>query len=325
MSASVVRLSVAAALVVVACAVGGCGSGGVIAEVGGSALSRGELEHWMSVAAVADGGSSDKAALRGRALDVLLFSRWLVGEAREEGVGVSRAKAASELEVLRFDQRSGSSYEGLPRESVLRKLLLSKSVNAADSVWLMRLGLLSAKLESARHARAMQAVSRERVALFYREHKRRFLQPARREMEFLGSYSKAVVVRAKREIEGGKPFLAVARRVNVAGEAPEGLWNLIRGSDEYEVEDPVFAAKPHVLSGPYKYLLYFIFKVLKAFPAHQQKLAEVDSTIRDELARGASTSKLNAAFEAKWTARTTCHEGYVIPMCSQYKATTAHN
>lgn len=320
------RLLLAAVLVVGACLVGGCGgSGGVIAEVGGRALSGSELDHWVSVAAVADGGAVGRAALRGQALDLLILSRWLAGEAREQGVSVSRAQVASELDVLRFDERDHSSYEGLPREPVLRRLLLSARVATPDRLWLMRITLLSTKVEQVRHARAMQAVSVGQVVRFYREHKREFVRPARREMEFLGSYSRHAVVRAKREIEGGKPFLKVASRVNVAGEAPGGLWNLVRGTDEAEVEDPVFAAKPHVLRGPFEHVLYFIFRVLKAVPAHQLTLAEVESTIRDRLARGVQTSRLTAAFEAKWVAKTTCQPNYTTPMCSQYRTTTALN
>jgi hypothetical protein len=261
--------------------------------------------------------------LRGRALDLAILSRWSTGEAREERLSVSEEEASQQLELLRFDERTGTSYEGLPHEPMLRRLLVSSRVATSDRLWLMRVALLEAKVERARHARAAQAVSREEVARFYREHKQRFLQPARREIEMLGSYSRAVVMKAKLEIEDGKPFLAVARRVSVDGEAPEGLENLVRGTDEAEVEDPVFAARPHVLSGPYKYILWFLFEVLKVVPAHQQTLAEAEGAIRRQLAPGVVASRLLPAFEAKWMARTSCRAGYVIARCRQYKTETA--
>jgi hypothetical protein len=87
----------------------------------------------------------------------------------------------------------------------------------------------------------------------------------------------------------------------------------------------VFAAAPHVLVGPVRYGFYYLFRVVKAIPAHRKPLAQAEAAIRRKLAFRRASTELLAAFEAKWVARTRCRSGYVVAQCGRGVALGSHS
>ena len=254
-----------------------------------------------------------------RILGFLISSKWLTAEARGLGLSVSEREAGKQLELLLYVQRTHTEYyDTLPREPTLRRLLLSPKVRSPDRLWLMTQGMLATRVEQARLSQAQREVSHTEVKRFYDSHPRQFVMPDESDMEILGNYKRAVVVKARREIESGTPFLTVARRVSIDPEAPNGLQHLVRGREEPPFERVVFAAAPHVLVGPVNYGFYYLFRVLKAIPAHRKPLAQVEAAIGRKLASRRASTKLLAAFERRWVARTNCRPAYVVPKCRQY-------
>jgi foldase protein PrsA len=312
-----------AGLMVVAVACGCASSNPVVARVGADALSKAELDHWISVGVAVEGRSP---GLRDRMLGFLISTEWLLGEARELGLTVSKQDARKQLEVLMFDQRTGApryGLHGLPRERDARRLLLSPKVKRPDRLLLMQLGLLAMGIDQKRLAQAEREISHGQIASFYRTKSQLFHVLAQREIEILGNYKQHAVKGAKREIEAGVRFLTVAHRVSMVPEAPDGLQHVIRGQEEPEFDKTIFAATPHVLLGPVKEGYYYIFEVLKATPGHRLPLARVQATIRRRLASRRASTKLLAAYEAKWAARTSCAPGYVVPRCRQFRTSAA--
>jgi foldase protein PrsA len=297
----------------------------VAARIGGEPLSTAELSHWVSVDTAVGGGSAgSETPSKSRVLDFLISSRWLLGEARELGMHVSDGEAVKQLELLQFDQVEGRPYQGLPRDPELRRLLLSRTVGSADRLWLMRLSMLAGQIEQRYLARAAREVPRAAVARYYRRNKRRYFQPQWRDLEILTSYDRSRVVRAKREIESGTPFVNVALRMPEPDpEAPAGLQYLVAGREEREFEEVIFAAKPHRLVGPAKLAYYYLFEVLDGGPAHQQTLAEAEEKIRRRLALRQAAIKLLPTFEAKWIAQTDCRPRYVVRKCREYRGPRA--
>jgi hypothetical protein len=279
-----------------------------VARAGGNVISRAELEHWASVAA------ADRIATRRQALSFLIDSMWLTVEARELAVAVRPSEVKHQVAELTADRAENVVYGPLPHDPTLRRLLLAAGLRTHDRERLMKLALLMPKVERARLQRARRAVPRALVKRFYMRHWRRFFLPDQRQVEIIGS-SQSAVLQAKDEIERGASFLEVARRVSIDPEAPGGLWRLLRGHDEPQVERPVFAAKPHVLVGPEHYSEYYIFEVLEAIPAHQQSLAQVEETIRRELAP--SPRRLASTAERRWRARTVCFGTNDVPQCGR--------
>lgn len=310
--------------VVVACvllalslgAAGGCARSRVaVARVEGNAIYKAELDHWVSVDGLVTGSQGGTA--RREMLGLLISARWVAGEAARLHVGVSAAQVAKKLALLSYDRLENLPFDPLPREPLLRRLLESAKVRTADRLWLMRLNLLAAELERRRVLRAEGEVTGDQIVGAYRAHIRQFRVPQQSEIEIVMTRNAASTLKAKHEIQAGARFLAVARRVSSDPEAPHGLQLLVRGTDEPEFENLVFAARPGPLIGPVNTATFFydIFKVLKATPAHIRPLAQAEPTVRRQLATERARTDLSAAFERDWSAKTTCAPGYVTVQC----------
>jgi foldase protein PrsA len=303
---------------VVAVAVCGCGSSGtVVARVGDDPISASLLEHWEAIDAAVQGKPpGDRSASMPRALGFLIFSRWLAGEARKQGVEVSDGQAREQLEVLAFDQRESLPFLTPPRDAQLRAYLVSSKPGRSDRLWLMKLALLAGRLEQRRLTQALGEVTHMQIASFYAHDKRRFWRPERRNLEVIGNQSLRIVDQAKREIQAGASFLSVARRVSTDQEAPGGLEHpLARGEEEPQYDAHVFSAPPHKLMGPIDQTFYYIFEVLKISRAHIESLSQAESAIRLILAQRRASTQLVARFERAWRAKTSCRRGYVTPRC----------
>jgi hypothetical protein len=281
----------------------------VVADVDGDKITRAELSHWSAV------GPSHAAVARARILSLLIRANWLLDEARKLAISVSASEVRHEVAELVADRAENFTYPALPRERLLREWLLAPGLRRKDQEWLMRLTLLTPRVEKARLGLARRNVPRALIERFYTEHRHLFFIPDQRQVEIIGG-SEADVLQAKHEIERGRPFLAAAQK-SLDPEAPGGLWRLVRGHDEPQVEGPVFAARAHVLVGPKHYSQYYIFEVLEAIPAHQQTLAAVEGKIRQTLAP--TTSQLARAFERTRVTRTTCHAGYAVRECAKHQ------
>lgn len=311
-------------------ACGGGGSGDVVAQVGGHPITRVELDHWLSIRAATNGHTtvSDRKVSGGEApkqavLGFLISSRWTVGEAAELGVRVTDGEAQKQLELFKYTQREGLKYGQFPKEAELQKSLAGSGETRSDQLWLMKLNMLAAGIEQARLSEARRQVTRAQIAQYYDENRQRFVLPERRDIEVIATQDEAAARKAKREVQSGKSFLSVLKRVSIYPEYPEGLPNWQR---EDVFHKHIFAAKPHVLTGPVHQILYYVFEVTKVTPRRQRMLAEVEASIRQRLAaqpqRRVSTELLEA-FNRKWIARTSCRPGYIVPRCRQYTGATS--
>jgi parvulin-like peptidyl-prolyl isomerase len=303
-------------IVIAVLAEGGCGSSNVVvARVGTSVISGVELNHWMSVGGMRLGQAAEGGAdRRDRVLGLLIFSRWVIGQANELGVRVSPGEANQQLRLRRFSELEGRPYDKLSRDSRLTGLLSDRRLPEADQLWLMKLGILAWRLERIRVSQARSEVTGSQIATYYREHKSHLLVPETRDLESVMTKRAAGARRAKREIESGKSFLDVARRLNVS---PEGGLHvgLVRGAGEPNFEQVVFNARPHVLLGPIEQQLFYVFEVLKITPAHEQTLAEAHEAIRRLLGTRQALRRLTGKIDAIWSARTTCLPAARVRAC----------
>jgi hypothetical protein len=68
---------------------------------------------------------------------------------------------------------------------------------------------------------------------------------------------------------------------------------------------------------------YFVFELKEVRPLIQSPLAQVASSIRQELeaeARQRALAAFIASWRRKWIARTDCQPGFVVQKCRQYIA-----
>jgi hypothetical protein len=307
----------------------GCGqsnSGGVVARVGGDGpITRTTLDHWVSVlagsGAAADRHRPQDRALQARVLSFLISAQWTLGEAAELGVKTSDTQAQAQLELLRYDQREGIPYEGIPQQGEI-PAFFARAHNHGDRLWLMKLAILATRVQARQLADAERAITHAQIASYYDSHKSGFVLPERRDLRWIVTYSLRKLQNAVRKIRAGKDFIAVARRVSLDPPTISGME--LASAYEKDFARNVFAAKPHVIVGPFQQSQnHYMLEVTKVTPARRQTLAQSESSIRHRLGAAWAATGLREATEGKWAARTSCRAVFVVRECGERPSAAA--
>jgi foldase protein PrsA len=251
-------------------------------------------------------------------LSFLISSEWELEEANSLGVKLSDKEVEKEFVKIRTKQ--------FPKTAELEKYLQSSGQTVSDLLLRVKLSLLSQKIQQKIIKDQVKPTQAE-MQKYYNEHKLLYSVPANRAVEIILTKTEAAAKSAKKEVESGKSFASVAKRVSIdpTSKANGGLLpKVFRGQGEKALDTAIFSASKNVLSGPVKTPLgYYIFDVLASTPASQKSLAQLQASIKDSLASSrqkAAISKFVKDFKTKWTGKTDCRTGYVVAECKQYKA-----
>jgi len=332
-----------AALLAVVLALGGCGTAGtragIVARVGATAISKPEVAHWMSVLApehrvpdppgygtciagrAAQGPAANDAtakqqcaqlyrSLRRRALDYLISSAWLLGEAGALGLPVSGKEVSQGLSQQRRSLPGG--------EAEYRESLTATGRTERDAESELRAQLAAEKIRRSL-AEHESEVTPAQIVAYYRRHIERYHRPESRYFYILENLESATIARQRiKAIAEGKVSLAKT-----------SLHEMLHRQDFAKIVGlkrilyrAIFAAKRHRLVGPVvinRY--YFLFEVTRITPPEVAPLARVSSAIARQLTiaqRQRTLSGFIAAWRARWTAKTNCTAGYIVQKCRQY-------
>lgn len=327
MTRAVRLIAVSAVAVVVGACLVACGAGGardsVVVRVGRSAITSGTLADWMSAMApehvVPDPPRftaciarqraltlqpitaeleaecrQQYQTLRQQALDFLISSAWLIGEAADQGLAVS------DQEVQRRLEEEG----GPDGESV------------ADVKVKIMAELAAARLRQTLK-RTEPKITPALIARYYAQHIEDFERRERRYFDIVERLPSSAAARGvMREVAMGRSLSTMALhewldRKNIADVLPL----------KKAIVRAIFAAKPHVLIGPTPLNeRYAVFEVTRVIPAVVRPLAQVRNAIEKQLAdeqeRGVLAGFIRT-WRAKWIARTDCRPGYVVQKCRQ--------
>lgn len=347
-------------------ACGGGVPGNAVVKVGGSSITRSTFKHWMGVASVSGAGATAgsrpaapeppnytacvahlkevsakelalkkikqlpaesalksscaqqyKALLR-EVLGFLISSQWILGEADSVGVHISDAEVKKQFVKIRSQQ--------FPNAAEFEKFLASSGQTVTDLLLRVKLNMLSQKIQK-KVVKSNGKVTQAQIEKYYNENKSRYAVPEKRSVELVLTKTEAAAKAAKKEVEGGKSFASVAKKVSIdpsskskGGVLPE----VIKGQEEQSLDTAIFSAKKNALSGPVKTSFgYYVFEVLSSTPGSQQSLKQVQAAIKAQLAatqQQTTLSKFVKSFKKKWIAKTDCRAGYVVEDCKQYKA-----
>ena len=299
-------------------ACGAAGRDGIVARVGEATITSGAVDHWMTALAEGRPPSSATArkALREQALDFLISSDWLLGQATAEGLKPSETQVQRQLAL----QRSASFPGGQPE---MNEFLKATGRSHADLVLQARAELAAAKLRQAAASR-QQPVTEGEVARFYARHRELFTIPERRTIQFTNRKRAATALALKREILAGRRrFSSLAVWMTLPLTPLSYSPKLGRDST---LARAVHSARPNVLLGPVVVndVDHYIFEVKSITPARVRPLSQVRGSIVRRLAAESQRRALAAFVEAwrrRWTALTTCSPGYVVQKCRQYSGT----
>ncbi len=290
-------------------------SGEMAVHIENATIDRAEVEHW---AAVSGRGNSVGTALgptsgtpRERALEFLISSSWVLGEAADEGLSISSAAV---------EQGLREKIDALPNgRSELDEELSSTGQTPADVKLEVKSSLAAAMLRNA-VAKRVPAVTPIEVANYYAHHRRSFYEPNRRLaylIEGIHEYAHAVALARQFKADGrlAKPWFR------------ELVLETREAADRRTLAHMVFTATPGRVAGPGRFFGHWVLAVVrKLIPAGIQPLSAVRGELSKTLAVGRRDRALKqfaAAFVRKWTARTSCSPGYIVQKCSEYRGAHA--
>ena len=341
-------------------ACGGIPSNAVV-QVNGNLITKGTFAHWMSVAAASTAAGTNAKpvipeppdfkeciahlqattptvkgqpaptaaqfktqceqqykALQQEVLGFLISSAWVLGEAESLGVKVSDKEVHKRFEEIKNQQ--------FPRAAEFEKFLASSGQSVSDLLLRVKLNLISQRVQQ-RIAKRKATVTHAEIARYYKENPQRFGQAEKRNLKIILTRTEEAAKKAKKEIESGKSWAAVAKSTSIdPGTKNNGgvLVGVVKGQVEKSLDSAVFAAKTNVIQGPIKTVFgYYIFEVTSITPGNQESMAQAEASIRQQLIASnqqAALTNFIKEFKKKWLAKTECRPGYVGMNCKEYKA-----
>jgi foldase protein PrsA len=366
----VVALLVVAVLGVSACGGGGV-PGNSVATVGDETIKRDTFDHWMKIIAISQAGQGNPAAaktakvpdspdfkqcvadkkktaakpakgqpepteaqlktqckqsydqFKTQVLGFLIRSTWLDQEANRLNVKVADKTIVKQIDDIKKQQfAQKGSYE---------KFLQGAGLTNEDVLYQQRIRELQNKITQ-QVTKGKDKVTDAQIEAYYNKNKSRFSSPERRDLRIVLTKDKAKAEQAKKALDSGQSWKAVAKKYSVdqASKAKGGsLPGVAKGQQEPAFDKAIFAASKGKLTGPVKTQFgWYVFTVTKITPAKQQSVDQAKASIKQILA---STNQQKALqtfgkdYRNRWKAKTDCRKGYVTDDCKnapKKKATT---
>jgi foldase protein PrsA len=345
-------------------ALASCGGipGNAVLTVDGKPLTQATFNHWLGVAAVSSAAGAGAApvipqppnytaciahllatapkpakgsppptaaqfkaqceqqykTLQQEVLGFLISSEWVLGEGAALGVNVTDKEVKKRFEQIRSQQ--------FPKVAEFQRFLANSGQSVSDLLLRVKLNLLSSKIQQ-KIVRAKPTVTHQQIEKYYKENPSRFGVPERRDLEIILVKTEAQASSAKKEIQSGKSFASVAKKVSIDPTSKENgglLPGVVKGQEEKALDEAAFKAQVGVLGGPVKTPFgVYIFRVKSITPGSTQSLAQSEATIKAQLTATQQQSALTnfvKKFKSKWTAKTDCRSGFIVMDCKQYKA-----
>jgi foldase protein PrsA len=275
--------------------------------------------HPPKVSALRNACSVQYATLLKRALDFLITAQWEIGEAQALGLTVSDAELNKEFEKVKKQQ--------FPTQAALDQVIKKTDQTVADLHFRVKLNMINEKIQQHILKAGKVSVSQAQIEKYYNANKAQFASKETRDIRVILTKTAAAARAAKREVESGKEFASVAKRVSIetSSRAKGGLLlGVTKEQNAPELDNAAFAARKGVLGGPIKTILgYYIYEVVATKAVSQQTMAQARPAIKAQLSsvqEQALVKKFGEEFKTRWTARTECLAGYVVPECKEYKA-----
>jgi foldase protein PrsA len=252
--------------------------------------------------------------LKQQVMQFLIQSQWVQQEAEEQNVAVS----GKEVRTLFTDQKK----QAFPKERDYQKFLRTSGATEQDILFRIKLDALQNKL-TAKIQKDQEKITDEDVEEYYEKNKQRFAQPEQRDLNVVLTKTEARAEQAKRELDGGAKFPAVAKKYSIdqASKANGGkLPDVPKGQQEKALDEAVFSAKQGEIEGPVKTQFgWYVFEVTDETPGSQQSLEDAKETIRGLLKSEREQKSLQdfiEDFREDFKGQTKCREGFVVAECS---------
>jgi foldase protein PrsA len=278
------------ALAAIMLSVTGCGGipGNAVVQVGSTPITKTTFNHWMAVAAASSKTSATAKivvpdppnytacitnlaataakpakgqrapthqqfrtqcetqykALKTEVLGFLIGLEWVLQEAPSHGVKMSDAEVKKQFVKIRTSE--------FPSTAEFEKFLSSSGQTVSDLLLRVKYNMLSQKLQAS-VLKSGGKLTEARIQKYYNEHKSNYGTPEKRRVQIILTKSEVAAAKAKQEVQSGKSFASVAKKVSVdlATKAKGGLIpEAIKGEQQKPLDAALFSAKLNTLGGP---------------------------------------------------------------------------
>ena len=357
-----VRRSILAlgAFFVLAVVVAGCGSGvpgNSVADVAGNPITTQAFNHWMYVAAKSEAAQSPGepvivpndppnfnscitevrkqipslaksktsvlrsdckelfTSLSSQVMDFLITAYWYQADAAKLHLNVTNAEVQKAFTTAKAQTFS--------TPSAFNSFLSETGQTLDDIVYRFKINTIVQKLV----AKQTKPVTQADIVAYYNSHQSQYSTPESRDMRIVLAKSAAQADAAKKALQSGQSWTAVAKKYSTDPTTKNSgglLTNVTQGQQDAALTQAAFSAPVNTLLGPVKGQFgYYDVEVTKITPATHQTLAQATKSIRSNLTTTESTNAQTAvANHAKkdWLSQTTCQSQYAMADCKGYKA-----
>jgi parvulin-like peptidyl-prolyl isomerase len=258
-----------------------------------------------------------QASVRESVLQQLISYQWVIGEAGELGAGVGEAEVRHSLARELSDKQTAAE---------LKRTYIATGQTLGDARLALRLQIATQNIFSVIKRKVSERFTPAAVERYYREHLKELSIPETREIRGVRTWTRAAIAKAIAEVRAGKDIAGVAKRVSIdkpSGENGGLIQGIVKGQQEKGLDEAIFAAKPHTLTGPLHLRgRYWAFEVVKVVPGRTKTLAEVKAAVRQKLSEellAQERARFIRAFRKKWLARTSCAPGYLVSRCKEWR------
>lgn len=259
----------------------------------------------------------EQGVVKNTALQQLISDQWVIGEAEELGLGVSDAEVQKRLahEEAGYKSKAEFAEDVLVGERTL-----------ADAALGLRLSMATERILEYVKRKARMKLNQAAIARYYTENEKSFSIPETRDIRAIRTWTHAAIAKAMAEVHSGKSIADVATRVSIDRPSNENgglIAGIVKGQEEPGLDEAIFAAKPHVLSGPLHVRnRYWAFEVTKVTPEQKTPFRAIEQKVSKKLSEellNEEDASFIRAFRKKWLARTSCTPGYVVSRCREWR------
>jgi foldase protein PrsA len=162
-----------------------------------------------------------------------------------------------------------------------------------------------------------ETISSEDIAEYYRRNVSELRLPDRRDVRIVMTRTRARAAAAKAALEAGRGWKSVAAEYSIHFSRNRGgrITAEWQGKNPAGIGAAIFRARRGELVGPVEEDgTWAVFVLLEVKPAFQPTLEQARGEITERLQSSRSEQALRA-FARRFRAKTTCAEGYIVPVC----------
>ncbi len=267
-------------------------------------------------------GDKKYEELKTAALNELLDTIWIQGEAEELGISVTPKQVAAEVAQIK--------KTNFKTEAEFQKFLKTSRFTNEDVLARVKLQLLSTQIQEAISKEAPPASEAE-IADYYETAKdTQYTTAASRDARVVVNKDKAQIEAAKTVLEkddSPASWKKVAAkysedpRTKTKGGLQPALTEELLATQE-ELKSAIFDTPTGVVTGPVPVEgKFFVIEVEKLNPEKVKSLAEVSAEIKGQLTQQVAQevfSDFVAEYQSKWQSRTFCADAFAIERCANY-------